>query len=147
MKVNLRRTDVSAEQKRNLLVDLMDQDASGVRLCRLSLAQRRLWFLEQLEPGIAAHNISSGLRLSGRLDIQALRRAVARIVERHETLRTSFVTSRGEVFQKICPTADVEIPALDLRAVPDDIRDRKAYQIASEEACRPFDLEAARFSD
>ncbi len=63
--ISRRRTELSPEQKRNLLVELLGHDASGVRLCPLSLAQQRLWFLEQLEPGTAAHNISSGLRLSG----------------------------------------------------------------------------------
>jgi amino acid adenylation domain-containing protein len=139
--ISPRRTELSPEQKRDLLVELMDHDASAIRLCPLSLAQQRVWFLEQLEPGTAAHNISSGLRLKGDLDTGALRRAVACIVARHETLRTAFVTLRGEVFQRVSPTAEVEIPLVDLRAFPDESREREAYQIACEEAGRPFDLE------
>src|ERR1700733_7454013 len=141
--ISRRRTELSPEQKRNLLVELMGNGASGIRLCPLSLAQQRLWFLAQLEPGTAAHNISSGLRLNGDLDTQALHRSVARIVARHETLRTGFLTLRGEVFQRVSPTADVEVPAVDLRALPDDAREREAYQMASEEACRPFDLQCS----
>ena len=139
--ISRRRTALSPEQKRNLLAELMDHGASGTRLCGLSLAQQRLWFLEQLEPGTAAHNIASGLRLGGDLDTPALRRSVARIVARHETLRTAFLTLHGEVFQRISPTVDVEIPIVDLRALPDEAREREAHQMACEEACAPFDLQ------
>ncbi len=75
-----------------MLVELIDDRDTELRLYPLSLAQQRLWFLEQLEPGTATHNISSGLRLNGDLDSQALRRSVRSIVARHETLRTAFVT-------------------------------------------------------
>jgi hypothetical protein len=137
------RTDLSPEQKRSLLVDLIDGGESEMRLCPLSLAQQRLWFLEQLEPGTAVHNISSGLRLNGDLDTQALRRSVASIVARHETLRTAFVTLCGEVFQRVSPIGDVEIPEVDLRASPENARDREAYRMACEEANRPFDLQCS----
>jgi hypothetical protein len=106
-----RGTELSPAQKRSLLIDLMDDGESEIRLYPLSLAQQRLWFLEQLEPGTATHNISSGLRLKGDLDTQALRRSIGSIVARHETLRTAFVTLQGEVFQKVSRTGDVEIPA------------------------------------
>ena len=138
-----RRTELSPEQKRSLLIDLMDNGESEMRLYPLSLAQQRLWFLEQLEPGTAAHNISSGLRLNGDLDTLALRRSVGSIIARHETLRTAFVTLQGEVFQKVSPTGDVEIPEVDLQALADNIRDREAYRMASEEANRPFDLQCS----
>ena len=141
--ISSRRTEPTPEQKRNLLVDLLDHGASGVRLCPLSLAQQRLWFLEQLEPGTAAFNISSGLRLTGDLDTQALGRSVSHIVARHEPLRTDFLTLRGEVFQRVSPAAEVKIPAVDLRALPDDAREREAYRIACEEAGRPFDLQCS----
>src|SRR5581483_9809946 len=56
----------------------------------LSYAQQRLWFIDQLEPGSAAYNIPSAVRLRGRLDEAALRRSLNEIVRRHEVLRTSF---------------------------------------------------------
>src|SRR5688572_18927022 len=56
----------------------------------LSFAQQRLWFLARFEGAGAAYHIPGGLRLTGRLDRLALRRALDRIVARHEALRTSF---------------------------------------------------------
>ena len=57
----------------------------------LSYAQRRLWFLSQLDADPAVYNMAAAVRLRGSLDTEALRFALSRIVERHESLRTSFV--------------------------------------------------------
>ncbi|WP_010453766.1 condensation domain-containing protein, partial [Pseudomonas asplenii] len=56
----------------------------------LSFAQQRLWFLAQMEGASAAYHMPGGLSLRGVLDRSALQRALARIVARHEGLRTTF---------------------------------------------------------
>ena len=61
-----------------------------------SSGQRRLWFLEQMEPGSALYNIPYLIRLSGELDARALDQALAAVVERHESLRTNFVAVGSE---------------------------------------------------
>src|SRR5262249_28313549 len=61
----------------------------------LSFAQQRLWFLSQFEGASEAYHIAGGLRLVGDLDRAALRRALDRIVGRHETLRTTFSQVEG----------------------------------------------------
>src|SRR5262249_17430334 len=62
----------------------------------LSFAQQRLWFLAQMEGVSQAYHISGGLRLFGDLDRDALRRALNRILVRHEALRTTFIQIDGE---------------------------------------------------
>ncbi|MBJ7310997.1 amino acid adenylation domain-containing protein, partial [Rugamonas sp. CCM 8940] len=68
----------------------------------LSLAQQRLWFLDQLDAAAgAAYHMTAGLRLSGELDTAALKATLDRIVARHEILRTTFAISDGEPVQHI----------------------------------------------
>ncbi|MFD8804341.1 amino acid adenylation domain-containing protein, partial [Streptomyces sp. NPDC059597] len=67
----------------------------------LSFAQRRLWFLHQLEGAGADYHISLAWRLSGDLDRRALEDALADVVERHETLRTVFPVADGVPYQRV----------------------------------------------
>ncbi|WP_163569655.1 condensation domain-containing protein [Fodinicola feengrottensis] len=81
----------------------------------LSLAQQRLWILEQLQPGSAAYNLFFCGRLSGRLDPAALTTAVADLVQRHETLRTAVVTISGRPAQRTDALPPPELAVVDLR--------------------------------
>ena len=56
----------------------------------LSFSQQRMWFLDQWEPGSFTHNGARAFRLTGRIDVSALERALVQIVERHEVLRTVY---------------------------------------------------------
>ncbi|HJT26349.1 MAG TPA: amino acid adenylation domain-containing protein, partial [Pyrinomonadaceae bacterium] len=106
-----------------------------------SFAQQRLWFLDQLEPGSSVFNIPAALRISGRLDIDVLRRSVEEVVNRHETLRTRFVvTEDGEPAQIIESPAIVELSLLDLRSLAENTRRERVRELIDEEARRGFDL-------
>ena len=72
----------------------------------LSFAQERLWFLAQIEGGSKAYQNLHGLQLRGELDRTALRRALDRIVARHEALRTFFTLVNGKPFQRIVDKRD-----------------------------------------
>ncbi|MBA8959333.1 amino acid adenylation domain-containing protein/non-ribosomal peptide synthase protein (TIGR01720 family) [Rhodococcus percolatus] len=78
---------------------------SGPRPDRLplSLAQTRVWFLNRFDPTSSAYNVAAALRLSGPLDVDALRRAAADILERHESLRTMFPESPDGPSQLVLP--------------------------------------------
>ncbi|MDB4948389.1 MAG: tycC3 [Gemmatimonadetes bacterium] len=101
-----------------------------------SFAQRRLWLLEQLEPGSGAYNLAGGLRLHGRLDVPALERAVDEIVRRHEALRTRIETRGEQPVQVVAPHAPVHLPKLDVPGAGDDA----LAALLSEEGARPMDL-------
>ncbi|HEX7239644.1 MAG TPA: amino acid adenylation domain-containing protein, partial [Longimicrobiaceae bacterium] len=106
----------------------------------LSFAQQRLWVLDRLEPGSAAYNMPSALRLHGPLHTPALRAGIAELVRRHEALRTVFAEQGGTPVQVIHPAAPLPLPLIDLRALPDAAREQHAERLASVEARRPFDL-------
>ena len=69
------------------------------------LAQRRLWFLDQLEPGSPFYNINTLLRLTGTVDIDALERTLNEIVRRHESLRTNYRIADDQPVQVIAPSS------------------------------------------
>ncbi|WP_242640333.1 non-ribosomal peptide synthase/polyketide synthase [Rhodococcoides fascians] len=82
----------------------------------LSLAQRRMWFLNQFDVDAATNNLPVAIELSGTLDVEALAAAVADVVERHESLRTMYPEVDGTASQVIVDAALV-VPELHARSV------------------------------
>ncbi|HEX2928726.1 MAG TPA: condensation domain-containing protein, partial [Candidatus Binatia bacterium] len=106
----------------------------------LSFAQERLWFLDQLQPGGAAHNICKAHRLFGSFDAAALSRALRGVIGRHEVLRTSFRRDDGPPVQVISESTTPTIGALDVSSLDELSADAEVARLVSEEARRPFDL-------
>jgi thioesterase domain-containing protein len=131
-------TNLSNAEQRNMLVSLLSQKAK--REFPLSLAQQRLWFLHQLNPGSSAYNVAFGIRLKGNLDVRALELSAQQIVDRHEILRTSFRSDAGSQVQVVAADSVIEIPVLDLRDVALNDRQSEAYAIGTTEAQVPFNL-------
>ena len=117
---------------------LVRQEGRG-RL-RLSFAQQRLWFLDQLEPGSSAYNVPAALRMKGELDIWALAKSFTEIVRRHEVLRTVFVVEDGEAEQRIEEPGEVAVPVVDVSGLEEEGRESKARGVVEQEAGRAFDL-------
>jgi amino acid adenylation domain-containing protein len=103
----------------------------------LSFAQRRLWFLEHLEPTV--YNVPAAIRVSGQLDHAALERSLNAIVARHETLRTTFHLVEREPVQRIHESLHIEIPFVDLSLSSN--REAEFEQFMRTETRRPFNLE------
>lgn len=103
-----------------------------------SLAQRRLWFLNQLQPETSAYNVHVGLWLYGPLDLPFLESSLRDVIDRHETLRTTFALERGELMQLVSPTPLVELPVRDFSDLSEPYP--SAYAFARQEVGAPFDL-------
>ncbi|NUR26844.1 MAG: AMP-binding protein [Catenulispora sp.] len=114
--------------------DLRDGAPTGP----LTAQQRRLWFLDRLDPGDPAYHITTTVLLRGDLDADRLARAFDTVVARHESLRTRFVEVGGEPVQEVLPPAATPV----LRA---DVPHEDVAQQAVRELIRaPFDLAAGR---
>ncbi len=94
----------------------------------LSLAQQRLWFIDQMQPGQSVYTITAALRLAGPLDVGRLTDALNRTRARHGALRTRIVDRDGSPLQLIDPAAALTLEPLDSDAA------------LAEFAARPFDL-------
>ncbi len=127
------------EQKRQLLAKLLQQKAAKQR-SPLSFAQKRLWFLEQLQPGLSVYNLPTALRLTGKLDIPALKLSLQTIINRHEILRTSFPVVDGEPIQKIAASFSLTLPVVDLQGLAQQTQAEQVIQQATMLAALPFEL-------
>ena len=106
----------------------------------LSFAQQRLWFLDQLDPHNPSYNIADAVRLEGVIDPAVLKEALMRLVERHESLRTTFAMVDEDPVQiiAVAPTLDFEV--VSLVDLPSDAGDMRVRALVDREAATPFDL-------
>jgi len=103
----------------------------------VSFAQQRLWFLDQLEGPSAVYNIKLPVRLSGPLDLDCLQRAADILVDRHESLRTTFAIEDGEPVQVITTDVAVPVRTLDMVGANREEIGRKVAELAGQ----PFTLD------
>src|SRR6185436_11039522 len=102
----------------------------------LSFSQERLWFLEQLEGPSPLYHIAAAFDGTGRLEVEALRAAVAALWSRHEALRARFLIDDGFPFQTFAPPGAPPVLDVDLAVAAGEL-DRLTGEIVR----RPFDLE------
>ena len=113
---------------------------------RLSFAQERLWFLDQINPDDPSANICRAFRLKGELKTDLLKQSLQAVVNRHESLRTTFATTQlsavvdSQPMQFVASNLTVDVASIDLSLVPAGQREVKARDLARAEAHRRFDL-------
>ncbi|KKK07560.1 condensation domain-containing protein [Micromonospora sp. HK10] len=108
----------------------------------LSATQEQLWFLDRLDPGTPVYNVPFAERITGRLDVAALHRAVNAVVARHDALRVVFTAADGTVTQRVRDALEVPLPVVDLRALPEPDRREAAGRETVAHAAVRFDLTA-----
>jgi len=118
-------------------------EGTGAIRVTTSWAQQRLWFIDQLQGVGAAYNIAMAVRLKGRLEREALCRALDTLVQRHEVLRTSFVDVQGEPTQQIQRDGAFPLQVVDLSQQEIDKRNAQLLHHRHEEARERFDLQVA----
>ena len=132
--------ETKGEQEKELLADLLLQ-TSATEVYSASLAQQRLWFLEQLQVKSAAYNVHLGLWLRGPLVLDALRSSLQEMINRHDSLRTSFSFEGGKLRQLVAHGLTLSVPIDDLTNSPEPYAE--AYRLAQHEVETPFVLHKA----
>lgn len=113
---------------------------SQVGLLPLSYTQQRVWFLQQLFPDNRAYNMSEAWRLRGPLDVPGLQQALAKVVQRHPSLRTRFVAPEDIPMQAIAADVELPLPATDISHLANDEREDTLRQLLLAEGNHAFDL-------
>ena len=109
--------------------------------CPLTPAQRRLWFLEQLNPGALAYNEAEAVRLLGELNIDAMERALSIIIARHEVLRTTIQTIDNEPAAVVHESWAFRVKKIDLSALTASKRQAEVERLLVDEPRLPYHLD------
>ena len=105
-----------------------------------SYAQQRLWILDQINPGDITYNMASALRIKGQIQPAILEKVFAKIVQRHESLRTHFAEQDGQPVQIIEPFESWQLPVTDLTDLDEVQRESAVMRAVQEDAQTSFNL-------
>jgi amino acid adenylation domain-containing protein len=143
-------TGLSSEQRELLQLLLREVGGDPAKLpilpresnepAPLSFAQHRLWYLDQFNAHRSAYNVTKALHIEGRLDGEALQKALDALVIRHEILRTTYHHEDATPFQTVGEARAVELSCFDWRESGLSARDEKVRRLLEDQARRPFDL-------
>ncbi len=106
----------------------------------LSFGQQRLWFFEEANPGTVANNMSAGIRLKGPLNTDIIQNVFEALVQRHESLRTTFyVDEEGVPFQQVSDSLGFSTEFLTIEG-ESAYQEQKVEKLLAQEVKQPFDL-------
>ncbi|MCB9419971.1 MAG: amino acid adenylation domain-containing protein [Ardenticatenaceae bacterium] len=144
-----RLATLSPEQRARLLQELKQNKQKKAAITPLtrplptlpiSFAQRRMWFMDQLNEESAANNMASALRLTGQLDVAAMEHSFQALIERHEILQCVYQTKTGEPVVVLHPNPQFHLPVEDLSHLPAEIQATELQNRLNREANTRFDL-------
>jgi amino acid adenylation domain-containing protein len=108
----------------------------------LSYGQEQIWFLDRLTWGSSAYHVFVVVEWRGPFSVPALACAADAVVRRHESLRTTFSSVRGQPVARLTVRPSLALPVVDLRGLAEHERDAAAARVVALEVRRPFDLAA-----
>jgi thioesterase domain-containing protein/acyl carrier protein len=132
--------NINSAQQKQLLADLLSE-TSQTEVYPASLAQQRLWFLDQMQRKSSAYNVHLGLWLRGPLVLDLLRASVQEVVNRHDSLRAAFKLEGRELLQIVGRNLTLSLPVHDLTHLREPYSE--AYHFAEQQVEAPFDLREA----
>ena len=106
----------------------------------LAFSQLAHWQIHQLGERDASRNVACATRLLGRLNIEAVKKATAEVVRRHDALRTRIVIEEGVPLQKIDPGVDCDLRIDDLTALPENDRQGEVIRQIESFILEPIDV-------
>jgi len=116
-------------------------DSSLEQDFQLSSAQRRMWFSYKMDPSSAGHNLSASYSIKGELCASSMEAAFRKVVERHSSLRSTFVElDDGRAVQRIRRNVNFALSQYDISTVSAEQRDTKVTDFAITDSNTPFDL-------
>ncbi|EFC47786.1 non-ribosomal peptide synthetase [Naegleria gruberi] len=151
-------TDLVMSPTLQLMAKLVDQhsnqcNTSSVQISKrertsdtleLSNSQTRFWFLHHLIDNPAIHNVFAGVRLKGDLDKQALENSITKLVERHESLRTSFQETEMSPMQHIHSEISLKLNSISLKHLTsEEEKNLELNKFLFDEVNAPFNLNEA----
>ena len=131
--------NLSADDKRRLLQQLLKRKAVSNATFPLSHGQSGMWVTSQIDRENPVFNMPFCTRFRTKLDIDAFRRTMQTLVDRHACLRTRFYERDGELKQTVEPKVEFNIDVQDASSLDDSQLQERLEQ----ELAKPFNLERA----
>jgi amino acid adenylation domain-containing protein len=125
------------EHREELLLTLRERAALQFVTHPVSWNQFGMWFTHESSPLSAAYHIGFAVRIVSPLNVRALQSALQALIDRHESLRTTFTATSGEPTQVICGYRQVDFDTVDCEGLGDD----GLFEVVRETHERPIDLE------
>ncbi|AQQ01011.1 non-ribosomal peptide synthetase [Pseudoalteromonas aliena] len=111
-------------------------------LLTLSYAQQRLWFIDQLNGGSPEYNMPVVFDVVGNLDLDSVEAALNRLIERHEVLRTVYLSQNEGPKQQILDDFDFNLTLHDLSELDENSKQHRLTNILKEDGLLTFKLDS-----